>query len=116
MFTDPQTVTVNAVAQTLPRIKMGATDCTYSTADGTYKLRISHQSTKARVRRMVRLDNAKIATDPISANNMSVSAGVYLVIDEPVVGYTDAELDYMVDALTAWLSAGNIAKLLGSES
>lgn len=116
MFTDPQSVTVNSVAQSMPRIKTGNTDCTYRTADGTYQLRISHQSTKSRVRRMVRLDNTKIAADPLTAQNVSVSAGVYVVIDEPIVGYTDAELDYLVDALTAWLSSGNIAKLLGSES
>lgn len=116
MFTDPQSVTVNSVAQSMPRIKVGATDSTYRTADGNFQLRISHQSTKARARRMVRLDQSKIATDPLTTNNVSVSAGVYIVVDEPLVGFTDAELDYLVDALVGWLSAGNIAKLLGSES
>jgi hypothetical protein len=100
----------------MPKIKQGVTDSTYRTADETFQLRVSHQSTKSRTRRMVRLDQTIIAADPLSAINTSQSAGVYLVIDEPKFGFDDATLDYMVDALVAWLTAGNIAKLLGSET
>lgn len=116
MFADPQSVTVNTVAKSMPKIKQGATDATYRTADETFQLRISHQTTKSRTRRMVRLDQTVIAADPLSAVNTSQSAGVYLVIDEPKFGFDDATLDYMVDALVGWLTAGNIAKLLGSET
>lgn len=116
MFTDPQTVTVNAVPKTMPRIRTGVSDSTYRTADETFQLRISHQATAKRTRRMVRLDQTLIAADPLTAINTSQTAGVYLVIDEPKFGFTDAELDYMADALIAWLSSGNIAKLLGSET
>jgi hypothetical protein len=116
MFTDPQTVTYNSVGKPMPKIKQGVTDSTYRTADETFQLRVSHQSTKSRTRRMVRLDQTIIAADPLSAINTSQSAGVYLVIDEPKFGFDDATLDYMVDALVAWLTAGNIAKLLGSET
>lgn len=116
MFTDPQTVTYNGATKTMPKIKMGSSDSTYRTADETFQFRISHQATKSRTRRMVRLDQTIIAADPLSAINTSQSAGVYLVVDEPKFGFDDATLDYMVDALVAWLSAGNIAKLLGSET
>lgn len=115
-FTDPQSVTINSVAKTMPRIKYGTTDSTYRTADECFQLRISHQITKSRTRRMVRLDQTVIAADPLTAINSSQSASVYLVIDEPKFGFDDATLDYMVDGLVAWLSSGNIAKLLGSES
>lgn len=116
MFADPQSVTINAVPKSMPRIKQGQTDCTYSTADGEFKLRISHQATKTRTRRMVRLDQTVIAADPLTAVNAAQTAGVYLVVDEPVFGFDDVQLDYLVDGVVGWLTSGNIAKLLGSES
>lgn len=116
MFSDPQSVTVNSVAKSMPRIRSGNTDSTYRTADEEFEFRVSHQTTKSRTRRMVRLNQTKIAADPLTAVNSSQTAGVYIVVDEPKYGFSDAELDYLVDALTAWLSAGNIAKLLGSET
>lgn len=115
-FADPQSVTINSEAQSLPRVAIGSSDATYRKADGTVQLRISHQSNKGRVRRMVRLDQTIIAADPLTAENDYQKAGVYLVIDEPEVGFTDTQLDYLVDSLIAWLSSANIAKVLGSET
>nr|URG15150.1 MAG: coat protein [Leviviridae sp.] len=116
MFTDPQSVTINAVPVSLPRVNIGDGNSTYRSADETVQVRISHQASKGRKRRMVRLDQTKVAADPISAVNSSQKAGIYIVVDEPSFGFTDAELDYLVDALVAWLTSGNIAKLLGGES
>lgn len=115
-YTDPQSVTINAVAQSLPRTSTGASESVYTKADGTVKLRISHQIAKSRTRRMIRLDQTKIAADPLTAVNSQLSASVYIVIDEPKIGFDDAELDYLVDALVGWLTSGNIAKALGSET
>lgn len=117
MFADPQSVTINSVATSLPRVSVGSGTATYRAADGTVEMRISHQTTgKSRSRRMVRLDKTVIAADPLTSENASQKAGIYLVVDEPLFGFTDAELDYLVDALILWLSSANIAKLLGGES
>lgn len=116
MFADPQSVTINAVPVSLPRVSIGTQEATYRNADETVQLRISHQASKGRKRRMVRLDQTVIAADPLTAENSSQRAGIYLVIDEPAFGFTDAELDYLVDALIAWHTSGNIAKVLGGES
>lgn len=116
MFADPQSVTINAVPVSLPRVVVGSSEATYKSADETVQMRISHQTSKGRKRRMVRLDSTIIAADPLTAENSSQKAGVYIVIDEPTFGFTDTDLDYLVDALTAWLSSGNVAKLLGGES
>lgn len=116
MFTDPQSVTINAVPKSLPRVSIGISESTYRSADETVQMRISHQSSKGRKRRMVRLDQTVIAADPLSAENSSQKAGIYLVVDEPTFGFDDTALDYLVDALIAWLTSANIAKLLGSES
>lgn len=116
MFADPQSVTINAVPVSLPRVSIGTSDSTYRSADETVKMRISHQDSKGRKRRMVRLDKTVIAADPLTAENSSQTAGIYIVVDEPTFGFADADLDYLVDALIAWLSSANIAKLLGGES
>lgn len=116
MFTDPQSVTVNTVAKSLPRISTEALSSKYLQAEGEFQLRISHQETKNRIRRMVRLDQTIIAADTLTAVNTRKTAGVYLVIDEPAEGFTDAQLGYLVDALKAWFTAGNTAKVLASES
>jgi len=116
MYSDPQSVTINSVAVSLPRVSVGTSEATYRSADETCQMRISHQAAKGRKRRMVRLDQTVIAADPLTAENSSQKAGVYLVIDEPIFGFDDASLDFLTDALIAWLTSGNIAKLLGGES
>lgn len=116
MYADPQSVTINAVPISLPRVIVGSGTATYRSADETIQMRISHQDTKGRKRRMVRLDKTVVAADPLSAENSSQKAAVYVVIDEPSFGFADADLDNMADALIAWLSSANIAKLLGGES
>jgi hypothetical protein len=116
MFTDPQSVTVNSVAKSMPRVANGVSDATYRTADGIFQMRISHQTSKGRLRHMVRLDNTVIAADPLTSENSSQKAGIYLVVDEPSFGFADADLDNLIDAVVGWLTSGNIAKLLGGES
>lgn len=119
MLADPQTVTINAVAQTLPAIARGVNTSAYQKDDGTVKLSISHNYGK-RTRRTARLDFSKIAADPlVSSQNIKYSMSAYLVIDTPVTGFTVAEAKYVVDALTAYLTASTGAKvtsILGGES
>lgn len=115
-FADPQSITINAVPYSLPRVQIGSSECTYKNADGTVSLRISHQENKGRVRRLVRVDQTIIANDPLTSEPDYQTAGVYIVVDEPKVGFTDVQLDNLVDALIAWFSTANIAKILGSET
>lgn len=116
MYADPQSVTINTVPVSLPRVLVGNQEATYRSADETVQVRISHQNTKGRKRRMVRLDQTVVAADPLTAENFSQKAGIYLVVDEPDFGFTDAQLGYLVTALKDFLSAGAITKLLGGES
>lgn len=118
-FSDPQTVTINAVAQTLPRTGFpGPTAGAFTKDDGTVKLGISHNYGK-RTRRTARLDFSKIAADPlISAQSIKYSMSAYLVVDTPITGFTVAEAKLIVDSLVAYLSASTGAKitqLLGGE-
>lgn len=119
MFSDPQSVTINAVANSLPRTSSGVNQGAFTKDDATVKLSISHTYAK-RTRRMARLDFSKIAADPlISAQNIKYSMSAYLVVDVPVTGFTVAEAKQIVDALTLWLTTStgaNTTKLLGGES
>lgn len=118
-LSDPQSITINAVANSLPRISSGVNSGSFSKDDTTVKLDVSHQYGK-RTRRLVKLTHSKIAPDPlISSTNIKYSMSVNLVIDTPVTGYTVAEQKQIVDALSAWLSASsgaNATKVLGGEN
>lgn len=117
MYVDPQSLTVNAVAKSLPRVgsssptKVGS----FQTADGEFTFRVSQYATANRFRREVRFTQQKVAVDPIAATNKEVSASVVITVDEPKFGFTDTELGYLTSALIAWFTAGNRDKLLGGE-
>jgi len=119
MFADPQTVTINAIANTLPRTQAGVDAGIFSKDDGNVKLSAKHTYAN-RIRRLARLDIRKVAADPLTTGyNKEYNMSAYLVIDHPPVGFTNAELKLQIDGLVAWLSASagaNITKLLGGES
>ncbi|DAD50564.1 TPA_asm: coat protein [ssRNA phage Esthiorhiza.1_6] len=118
-FADPQSITINTVAQTLPRTGSGTNTGQFTKDDGNVRLTVSHQIGK-RTRRTIRVDHSKIAPDPlISAQNIKFSMSVYLVADVPPTGYTVAEQKQIVDALTAYLTASSgarVTQLLGGEN
>jgi len=118
-LSDPQSITINTVANPLPRVSTDRNASTYSKDDGNLKLSVSHSYGK-RVRRAVRIDSRKTAADPLfPAQNAPYSASVTLVVDAPLTGYTVTELKQIVDGFTAWLSASsgaNLTKVLGGES
>lgn len=118
-FADPQSVTINAVANSLPRTSSGVNAGVFTKDDGNVKLSVSHQYGN-RTRRTIRLDHSKIAADPlISSTNIKYSMSAYMVIDIPITGYTVAEAKQIVDGLTAYLTAASgarVTQLLGGEN
>lgn len=117
MFTEPQTVTVNAVAKNLPRVSMLDRSGTFESAADGLTLRVSHNLGK-RNRRTVRLDITKTAADPLlDGVSRPYSMSAYLVIDHPQVGFDATETLNNVQALVDWLDvAGNLSKVVGGES
>jgi len=118
-FADPQSVTINAVAVSLPRTGSFGNSGIFQSNDGNVKLTVSHQYGK-RSRHTIRIDHRKVAPDPlISSQNIQYSMSTYIVTDVPVTGYTVTEAKQIVDALTAYLTASTGAKvtqLLGGEN
>lgn len=117
MYADPQSVTVNAVAQSMPRQGTSQPERvgTFSTADGTFTFDVRQNKTNNRFRREVRLTQKKIAADPITAVNKEISTSVMIVVDEPRWGFSDVECGYLTAALLAWFTNANRDKLLGGE-
>jgi hypothetical protein len=118
MFADPQSVTVNAVAQSLPRTESAGTASSYTKDDGTFILTVSHQETKnGRLRHLAGLDQNKIAADPFVAGNSRMSgASVRLVIDEPDGGqYSNADLLLLAKGFRDWATDANLTKLIAGE-
>lgn len=118
-FADPQSVTISGTAISMPRVSSGTNAGGFSAADGQTKLSVSHSYGK-RTRRLIRLDNSKIAADPLLAGvNVRASMSAYLVIDLPSTGYSISEEKAVVDAFLAYLTASTGAKVtqvLGGEN
>jgi len=116
MLTDPQVVTVNSVAKSMPRISLDGTSAIYSLADETFKLKISHQKSNKRVRSMARIEQRAIVADPLTAENDYETLAFYAVIDRPEVGFTTAQIEQLVTGFKTWLDTTMVDKLIGQES
>lgn len=117
MFTDPQVVTVNAVAQSLPRVESKGLSAIYKKADDSYKLTISHTPNRERVRSMARIDYRAVVADPLTSENDYETLSFYVVLDRPVYGFTLATTQNLIVGLTDWLQdSGVIGRLVGTES
>jgi len=118
-FNDPQSLTLAGAAVSLPRTSSADGSGAFTSNDGTAKLTVSNQYGK-RIRRQARVSYSKVAPDPlIASQNIRYSASVYMVVDQPVTGFTVAELSDIVKAFSTWLSANtnaNTTKLLGGEN
>jgi len=119
-FADPQKVKVDGTNEvSLPRVNTGNYSSEYLSSDGTISLKISTTNGR-RKRHVARVDLSKITTDPFdTSQNTEVSTSAYLVVDEPLAGFTDAELLNLVKGLVGFLSASTysaVEKLIGSES
>jgi hypothetical protein len=118
-YADPQSVTINSVAVSLPRTGSAINAGAFTSNDQLVKLNVSHSYGK-KTRRVIRLDHSKISADPLNtAQNVKYQMSTYLVTETPVSGYTVAEAKQVVDALVAYLTASTGAKvtqLLGGEN
>lgn len=116
LFADPQVITVNAVAKSMPRIKTDGTSSIYQLSDETFKMMISHQVSKLRLRSMVRIDQRAVVADPLTAVNDYETLSVYTVIDRPPVGFALTSVEQLLAAHKVWLDNAAIGKLYGQES
>lgn len=118
MFSDPQTVTVNAIAKSLARTGTGQDTGSFATSDRAYRLSMAH-SYGRRTRSTAKLQHDSLVASPlISGQNINQSVSVHIVVDRPA-GYDATLLKQDVDGFVAWLAASSgsaVTKLLGGES
>lgn len=116
MFVDPQVVTVNAVAKSMPRIQTSGLKSEYLKDDESYRLTISHQKSGKRIRSMARIDNRAVVPDPLTAVNDYETLSFYVVIDRPEVGFDATAVDNLVQGFKTWLTSGIVTALYGQQS
>jgi hypothetical protein len=118
-FSDPQSITISAVATSLPRTSTGVNTSDYKSADGLMTLSASHAYGR-RTRRVLRFDHSKVTADPfIPSQNVKVGMSNYLVFDLPPAGYSNAEITAVYTGFKTLFTASTdaaIVKLLGGES
>lgn len=116
MFSEPQTVTINSVAKTLPRVSFGNRQGVFEDTLGN-RLTISH-TVGRRNRHIVRLDVTKTAIDPLlDGVSKEYSMSAQLIVDVPPVGFTATEQALNANALVDWADvAGTLLKVAGGES
>ena len=112
MLTSPLVLTISGVDTDYNRVITKETASQYASATGEKTIDVSHQATSKRKRHMVKVTSMKIAADPLTSVNVQQSASVHIVIDEPIVGFSDAELDAIVQGLKTWLSTANVTAVL----
>jgi hypothetical protein len=119
VFADPQSITYNSVAKSLPAISRGDTQSEYRLAETggvVYDFTLIRQF-KNRNRVVARLRKDAVAADPLRAGfNVQASATGTFTIDFPNVGFLTTEVQDLGRALRDWLSDANILKMLNGET
>jgi hypothetical protein len=112
---DPQTFTVDSTPYTLNRVKSDGYRSEYASDDEAFKLTVSHQESKDRTRRMIRIDNRVVAADPLTSVNEYKSLGVYIVIDEPEYGFADEDIEDIAAGLFTLADGTFLGKVLSNQ-
>jgi hypothetical protein len=118
-LSDPLSITYNGASVSLSRISTSGRSSEYASADGSLVLVVSHQMVRGREQALVKLTHSKVTADPlIPSQNRPYSMTVHSVINRPLnTGYSDAEAQLVLDALSALLAAATFkGKILGGES
>lgn len=120
MYTDPQSITVNAVAKSMPRIQQDGQSSLYQMSDQTFGLSIRHTSVKKgaknRIKSLVAFTQRAVVPDPLTAVNDFETVTVSFQIDRPEAGFTATQIDQMVAGFKTWLDTTSVGKLYGRES
>ncbi len=119
-YTDPQTITVDAVPYTLPRVITGTTVGRFVSADAVREITIDPRGTAKRRRNVGRFFVKRNVLDPlISGVSTQVQSMVSITIDRPLTGISDADIEKDVNGYISWLTASsnaNLKKLIAGEN
>lgn len=115
-FADPQTVTVDAVEISLPRVGSAINMGSFRSSDQKYQLDIRHQS-GTKERHNVKFSFADIVSNPlVPSQNYVVSSTVNMTVEHPRNGMSASSISELAEAVAAWATPTNIGKLIGGEN
>lgn len=116
-FADPQSVTINTVAKSLPEFSRAPSVAVYKHATEEIYLEVKKDFRNTAFRTQVRVLQKKIGADALNpATNRQYECDAYLVIRGPTnIGFTATEIAKTTEALVDWLSDANIVRLIGGE-
>lgn len=99
-LSDPSNITLDGTTPiAFSKVSTSENKSVYKSPDGEHTLTVSHIYGK-RVRRVIRLDMTRTASDLIFPDqNSSYSASVYLVLDQPKMGWPADGLERAIDGL-----------------
>lgn len=121
---DPQSITVNAVAKSMPRISTTAGNnqrrSTYQMADRTFSLEVLHRDI-ARNKRpatasLVTFTQRANVTDPLNTDLIPETLVLSVQIVHPVDGFTLTQGDQMWTGFKTWFDSTTFGKIWGGES
>jgi len=120
MLTDPQSVTIDGVAISMPLINNQGNTSLYRSSDGTKRLKIGYTEQNRNTRFLIRYEEDTIADNPIGVadSNTKVTSVVQMLFDVPNFGVTDDRVVKIIAGLKTWLTttSGGIAeRVLGNE-
>lgn len=118
-FTDPQSVTVASVANSLPRVLTGTVVGQFGSNDGTIELVVDPRGTSKRRRSSAKLYIRKTVADSLTGLNRIEQHMVSITTDRPSSGITDTDVIDAFTALFGWATAStnaNLKKLVGGEN
>lgn len=120
MLTDPQSITVNAVPQSMPRILSEGQHAVYQKNDQTFTLDIRHttlkRDKKTRIKSLATFTQRAVVADPLTAVNDYETLAISVQVDRPEAGFTSTQVDQLVAGFKTWLDSTMIGKLYGRES
>lgn len=112
---DPQSVTVSGSAKTLERLGTSLAEGQFQDTTGEFKLLVKQDSAR-RTRHIVELRQTKIVSDPMfPSQNLNVGTTIRITVDRPKNGVSAADANALADALVAWATSANLAKVIGGQ-
>jgi len=117
---DPQSITVNSVAKSMPRILVEGNHSLYQMSDLTFSLDVRHRAVKrdkkTRAVSLVTFNQRKVVADPLTAVNDYENLVWSIQLDRPDAGFTSTECDQMFTGFKTWFDTTMVGKIFGRES
>lgn len=117
MFSDPLPVSLNGVDSiNLARVLDDGAKSIYNSDDRLLTVTISHQTAQGgRDNAMFRIDQTKVAADPLTAVNKSVSASAWFVLSIPPFGFSNTDLLHLLNAIAAKMTTDTVTRFVSGQ-